>query len=124
MVLQKNEQYGNDVSEAEKLVKRIPVHISENRNQIKSEAKPRNVKVVKRNNKLLQTLELPIIVNMNPHSIYNKVDEFCTFLKEESVDLLTMSESWEREGLQLDQIILMDDFTIISNVHQRRGTGG
>ena len=100
------------------------MQVSQDRNREKSETKPRNVKVVKRNNKLFQALELPIIVNMNPHSVYNKVDEFCTFLKEESVDLLTMSESWEREGLQLDQIIQLEDFTIISNVHQRRGIGG
>ena len=61
---------------------------------------------------------------MNPRSVYNKVDEFCAFIKEESVDLLAMSESWEREGEQLDQVIQLDDFTIISNVHQRRGVGG
>ena len=79
---------------------------------------------MKRNNKLFQASELPIIANMNPRSVYNKVDEFCAFIKEESVDLLAMSESWEREGEQLDQVIQLDDFTIISNVHQRRGVGG
>ena len=35
-----------------------------------------------------------------------------------------MSESWQRENLSLEQIIQLEDHTIISNVHQRCGTGG
>ena len=61
---------------------------------------------------------------MNPRSVYNKQDEFHTFVEEEMVDLLTMSESWERENLLLDQIVKLDDHTIISNVSQRKGKGG
>ena len=103
---------------------RIPVQISQTRNKMKNEVKPRNVKVVKRNKKLLEALELPVIANINPRSVYNKADEFCTFVQEEAVDLLFMSESWEREDLQLDEIIHLEDHTIISNVHQRKGMGG
>ena len=61
---------------------------------------------------------------MNPRSVYNKQDEFHTFVEEEMVDLLTMAESWERENLLLDQIVKLDDHTIISNVSQRKGKGG
>ena len=46
------------------------------------------------------------------------------FVKEEEVDLLFMSESWEREHLTLDQIIKLEDHTVISNVSQRTGKGG
>ena len=35
-----------------------------------------------------------------------------------------MSESWERENLTLDEIIEIENFTILSNVFQRKGTGG
>ena len=35
-----------------------------------------------------------------------------------------MSESWERDNLTLDQIIKLENHTIISNVSQRRGKGG
>ena len=73
---------------------------------------------------MFQALNLPIICNMNPRSVYNKQDEFHTFVEEEMVDLLTMSESWERENLLLDQIVKLDDHTIISNVSQRKGKGG
>ena len=61
---------------------------------------------------------------MNPRSIYNKINEFHTFVEEEQVDLVFMSESWEREELTLENIINLEDHVIISNVHQRRGRGG
>ena len=61
---------------------------------------------------------------MNPRSIYNKIDEFHTFVEQESVDLLCMSESFEREELKLDQIIKLQDYIVISNVSQRSGKGG
>ena len=35
-----------------------------------------------------------------------------------------MSESWECEELTLEEVIEIEDFTVISNVHQRRGKGG
>ena len=71
-----------------------------------------------------QALDLPVICNLNPRSIYNKSDEFHEFIKEEQVDLLLMSESWERQDLPLNQIIQLEDFEIISNVSQRKNPGG
>ena len=56
-----------------------------------------NLTVVKRSNKLIQTMNLPIIANINPRSIYNKVNEFKTFVEQKEVDIIFMSESWERE---------------------------
>ena len=52
------------------------------------------------------------------------MEEFHTFVKEEEVDLLFMSESWERENFQLDQLIHLENHTVISNVYQRTGKGG
>ena len=82
------------------------------------------MRTIKRSNKCLQALELPTVVNLNPRSVYNKRDEFHALVSELSVDLVCMSESWEREGLTLDQIIDLEDHQIISNVHQRTGMGG
>ena len=76
------------------------------------------------NNKYFQALSLPILCNMNPRSVYNKSEEFHTFVNEEEVDLLFMSESWERENWTLDQIIKLEDHVVISNVFQRKGMGG
>ena len=69
-------------------------------------------------------MELPVIANINPRSVYNKVDEFHAFIDQEDVDVLFMSESWERENKTLDQIIHLENHLVISNVHQRVGTGG
>ena len=51
---------------------------------------------VKRCNKLVEALTLPKVANLNPRSIYNKVDEFCTLVEEENIDVICMSESHER----------------------------
>ena len=52
---------------------------------------PKNVK-----EKIQQSLLLPKVMNLNPRSIYNKINEFVTFIEEEDIDLIFMSESHER----------------------------
>ena len=47
----------------------------------------RNKRGRKSNNKIIQSLNLPVICNMNPRSVYNKIDEFHEFVKEEQVDI-------------------------------------
>ena len=83
-----------------------------------------NLTVIKRSNKVFQALNLPTVLNLNPRSVYNKVQEFCTFVDQKEIDLICMSESWEREDLPLDKIINIDNFEIVSNVFQRKGVGG
>ena len=92
--------------------------------QPKQHVKPRNVKTLKRSNKVIEALDLPSVINLNPRSVYNKVGEFHTLVNELAVDLVFMSESWERENLHLDQIIDLDNYQVISNVYQRTGVGG
>ena len=79
---------------------------------------------MKPSKKLQQALELPNICNINPRSIYNKQDEFREFVNQESIQLIFMSESWERKNLPLDKIINLENYEIISNVSQRKGPGG
>ena len=79
---------------------------------------------VKRSNKAVQALSLPTVVNINPRSLNNKVEAFKTYMEEEEIDLALISESHEREGHPLVDKLQMDDFEVISNVHQRRGKGG
>ena len=92
--------------------------------KMRKSSKTGNLIVVKRSNKVGQALNLPKVLNLNPRRIYNKAGEFVTFVEEEQVDLICMSESWEREELTLDELIKIDDFSVISNVHQRKGKGG
>ena len=82
------------------------------------------MKIVGKPDKFIQALKLPIIANINPRSAYNKVEELETFIKEEMVDVLFLSESWERENLQLDELIHLENHKVISNVFQRKGKGG
>ena len=64
--------------------------------KMRKSIKTRNLVVVKRSNKVGQALDLPKVLNINPRSIYNKAGEFVTFVEEEQVDLISMSESCRR----------------------------
>ena len=75
-------------------------------------------------NKQIQALDLPKLCNINPRSCYNKAEELVTFVKEESLDLIFISESLERENLPLQELLKLEDHTVISNVNQRVGIGG
>ena len=61
---------------------------------------------------------------MNPRSVYNKIKEFHEFVRNEDIDVIFMSESWERENKTLGEIVNLEDHEVISNVHQREGKGG
>ena len=77
---------------------------------------------IKRSNKVVEALELPKIANINPRSIYNKIDEFSTYIEEEEIDIVFLSESHERsyptrngDQQTLKEIIEIQDFQVISN---------
>ena len=80
--------------------------------------------MIKKSNKPIQALNLPVIADVNPRSVYNKINEFHTFVEQEEVDVIFMSESWECENKTLQELIKLDDHTILSNVYQRKGKGG
>ena len=89
-----------------------------NQNKIKKET---NANI---SNRYEQALNLPVLCNINPRSVYNKSDEFHTLVEEEDLDLIFMSESWERQYLPLHDLLKLEDHTVISNVNQRVGVGG
>ena len=79
---------------------------------------------MRRNNKLLTAVQLPVVVNLNPSSIYNKRDEFRTMMEQLNVGCCFISESWDRDSLGLEEVIAMDNYRVIKNVLQRNGKGG
>ena len=83
-----------------------------------------SLKTIHRSNKAVQALRLPTVVNINPRSLNNKVESFRNYMKEEDVDLACVSESHECEGRPLVDILDLEDYEIISSLHQRRGKGG
>ena len=52
---------------------------------------------IKKSDKALAAVNLPTVVNLNPRSVYNKISEFHDMVEQYDVDLVLMSESWERE---------------------------
>ena len=69
-------------------------------------------------------MNLPSILNLNPQSIMNKVENFKTYMIENEIDVAFISESWERPNEPLSGVINLENYSVISNPHQRRGQGG
>ena len=67
-----------------------------NLKDIRKYGKSNNITVL-RSNKIIEALELPVVVNLNPRSVYNKVDEFHALVQEENIDIVFMSESWKEK---------------------------
>ena len=105
---------------------KIPVFISEKRQKVKSSLEPRIPvrKAVKRNNIVLQGLELPTVINLNPRSIYNKSEELKILIEQYKGEVICISESWERENYSLSQLLQLENYKVISNVKQREFAGG
>ena len=104
----------------------IPVHISVYRNEQPIQH-PRRLpvrKTIRRNNLVLQSMELPVVMNINPRSIYNKTEEFHLLLEQYEADVICISESWDRDNLPLKELLDLDDFEVITNVKQRDFKGG
>ena len=54
----------------------------------------------------------------------NKIDQFKTYMLENEIDIAFISESWERPNEPLSEVIKMENYSVISNPHQRQGQGG
>ena len=76
-----NASFTSDSSESSQY--NIPVHITNRNPSIADNMRfgPQNINTIKRSNKYADTLYLPRLCNINPQSVYNKQDEFVTFVK-------------------------------------------
>ena len=102
----------------------IPVVISQRNVHISSERRIPVRKVIKRNNIFLQALALPSVMNINPRSVYNKVDEFLTLVDQYETDLIFMSETWDRVDKPLETIIKLEEHKVFTAVNPRNFKGG
>ena len=80
--------------------------------------------MIKRDSKFQEAFSLPKIFNINPRSIYNKVIQLKTYIFEKCIDLVFVSESWERQDEPLANVLDIEDYQVISNPYQRKGVGG
>ena len=74
--------------------------------------------------KIKNAMYLPTVLNLNPRSVYNKKESFETFVKEHQIDVVFMSESFERVNMPLNELITLDNYSVLSNPCQRIGMGG
>ena len=88
----------------------------------------RNLITVKRSNKVLEASNLPVVLNLNPRSLYNKQEEFCTLVEQTDAGLCCISETWDRShvrgGTAISDLINIDGYRWIKNVVQRKRKGG
>ena len=67
----------------------IPVIISSREGPVNNVDTRRPVlRRIKRSNKLLEATKLPSVMNLNPRSIYNNIDEFLLLLEQYGSDLI------------------------------------
>ena len=83
---------------------------------------------MKRSNKVLEASTLPIVVNLNLRSLYNKQSEFRTMIEQTEAGVCTVSESWDRShvagGSLLSDRIDIEGYRWVKNVVQRNKKGG
>ena len=84
-----------------------------------------NLVTIKRSNKLLEASSLPVVVNLNPRSLYNKQEEFRTMIEQTEAGVCCVSETWDRShvsgGSLISDLIQIDGYRWIKNVLQRKG---
>ena len=126
MSLESSETESGDENVSQNVSKTIPVIVTSSRLPKPNVTRglPANVNIKHFSKKVLTATQLPVIVNLNPRSVYNKKEEFKTMVDQLEVDVCFMSESWDRKNNGLENIIQMDGYQIIKNVLQRPGKGG
>ena len=106
----------------------IPVICSNrtNTDQVKSEPRIRVLKPIKRENKriLFASAYLPSVMNLNPRSIYNKVDELQELVNQYETNVIFISETWDRYDKPLKELIQIEDYEVISSTNPRSFRGG
>ena len=112
------------VSDSDAEYSRIPVIISQRKNPENKSIKKPVLKTIKRNNAVLESLELPTVMNINPRSMYNKTEDFHLLLDQYEADVICVSESWERENYSLKDLLKLTNYEVITNVVQRDFGGG
>ena len=92
-----------------------------------SQYKKGYLKTIKRSNKISEASNLPTVINLNPRSLYQKVDEFKTLIEQTEAGVCCISESWDRShisgGKRLADIIDIDGYQFVQNVVQRKRKG-
>jgi hypothetical protein len=85
--------------------------------EIEPDTEPINITpttVPSKKRRILQASFLPLVAVMNARSLYNKPESFKTFLKELGVEVVIVSETWEREEQSLEEMLQMSNYKVHS----------
>ena len=93
---------------------KLKYKIHQFRNERKSH-KNRELIVIKRPQNVFEALNLPKVLNLNPRSAMNKIEEIKTFIEEEDIDVAIISESHDRENKKLEDHMNLPTHQVISN---------
>ena len=116
---------GNISLESTTVGEPIKVHISDRQKTSQPQERlPPVRKTLLRHSMISQSMALPTIMNLNPRSIYNKTEDFKLLIDQYDFDCIFMSESWEREKFSLKELLCLENYEIVMNVHQREARGG
>ena len=63
-------------------------------------------------------------MNINPRSVYNKVNEFFTLVEQYESDLIFMSETWDWVHQPLENLIQIENYKVLTAVNPRSFKGG
>ena len=108
----------------------ISVVITDNRpHKITTERLPKVRKTIRRENKCIQALSLPIFTVYNMRSIWGKLKCFATDMHERMADLSFLSEVWEKSEnkkhqSKIEQMLEIDNISDISTPRPGAKRGG
>ena len=67
---------------------------------------------VKKESKLERATRLPLVTVLNARSLYNKRENFRTYVTELGIELAVVSETWEREEESLKTLLNMETYKV------------
>ena len=96
-------------------------------NEVEPDTSPIMISPVKkpkgRQLKVLKASSLPLVTLLNAQSLYNKHENFKTFMTELGIEAAIVSETWERDDKTLDNLLQMSNYKVHSHRRQTDSQG-
>ena len=117
---------GEEKCKSDSLVSKVDVVVSGPPRQVHPRARrtATDLKTIKRIPQSSSPIILPTVININPRSLYGRQDSLAEVIEEYEGEIVTVSESWNREDDPLTGLIDIEDFEMFMNVKQREQRGG
>ena len=64
------------------------------------------------------------MLDINPWLLYKCTKEFKIIIEQYNIDMEGITESWSRDSLPLDEVIIIENFKIVTNIVRCQKRGG